>query len=72
MCFNSTLVQLKVSLGISKSDKIYGFNSTLVQLKEAALARYSAAIACFNSTLVQLKAKTFGIHKEVDIVSILP
>ena len=35
VCFNSTLVQLKVVLGLGLIKRILCFNSTLVQLKES-------------------------------------
>ena len=54
--FNSTLVQLKVSLLIQLRIPVFGFNSTLVQLKAALVYSKVKHRRCFNSTLVQLKA----------------
>ena len=54
-CFNSTLVQLKVTADIPKCNAIICFNSTLVQLKGSSWTYNHVPHSCFNSTLVQLK-----------------
>ena len=54
-CFNSTLVQLKVSTNGTLYVCRTCFNSTLVQLKAIAFPCISVVSTGFNSTLVQLK-----------------
>ena len=55
ICFNSTLVQLKVCVSRHGITYCRSFNSTLVQLKAKDNFGIESAKISFNSTLVQLK-----------------
>ncbi|SNV31984.1 Uncharacterised protein [Odoribacter splanchnicus] len=72
VCFNSTLVQLKVKIIRIRLILLPCFNSTLVQLKDGFLCHKDLSLFSFNSTLVQLKAAVFTGWVRVNNVSILP
>ena len=53
--FNSSMVQLKLFVGISKIELHYYFNSSMVQLKDDANQLLESNCKNFNSSMVQLK-----------------
>ena len=71
--FNSTLVQLKVSIHKQINVRIHSFNSTLVQLKEIENTGNGELLKMFQFYLSSIKSDIINDkEKEGEQVSILP
>ena len=64
-CFNSTLVQLKVSVDAVNGYDRYVFQFYLSSIKSGTTTKIMAKYICFNSTLVQLKDGTRPLYAPV-------